>query len=116
MTPLVTINPGYSVPPVTRPRGCHVPNEGSNQHTPSSGHVYSPFTLNLHHILAQDPERGGLTVIEPIPEIVESVLNEIFGRSEVEPGIDWRTVSFHFLENWRAEYEGLTFVYDAFES
>ena len=24
MTPLVTIRPGYSVPPVTRPSGCHV--------------------------------------------------------------------------------------------
>ena len=27
MIPLVTISPGYKVPPVTRPRGCHVPKE-----------------------------------------------------------------------------------------
>ena len=27
MIPLVTISPGYNVPPVTRPRGCHVPTE-----------------------------------------------------------------------------------------
>jgi hypothetical protein len=25
MIPLVTMRPGYSVPPVTRPRGCQVP-------------------------------------------------------------------------------------------
>lgn len=28
------------------------------------------------------------TVIEPVPEAVESILNKIFRRSKIEPGID----------------------------
>ena len=27
-------------------------------------------------------------VVEPIPEVVEAVLDEVLGRSKVEPGID----------------------------
>ena len=30
----------------------------------------------------------GHTVIEPVPETVEAILDEVFGCSEVEPGID----------------------------
>lgn len=31
MAPLVTISPGYSVPPVTLPRGCHVRSSNQSQ-------------------------------------------------------------------------------------
>lgn len=33
-------------------------------------------------------QRMPCSIIEPVPEAVESVRYEIFGRSEVEPGID----------------------------
>jgi hypothetical protein len=32
-------------------------------------------------------------VIEPIPEVVEAVRNEVLGGAEVEPGVDWSSVS-----------------------
>lgn len=31
IAPLVTMSPGYSVPPVTRPRGCHVRSSNQSQ-------------------------------------------------------------------------------------
>ena len=34
MIPLVTMSPGYSVPPVTRPKGCHVPRSMIGQPLP----------------------------------------------------------------------------------
>ena len=35
-------------------------------------------------------ERMPCSVIEPVPELVEAVRNEVLGSSEVEPRIDWR--------------------------
>lgn len=38
-------------------------------------------------------KRMPCSVIEPIPEVVESICDEILGRTEVEPRIDYRGVS-----------------------
>ena len=74
MTPEVTMRPGYRVPPVTRPRGCHVPER----------HRLLAFDINQAFI-----DRMGLrTIIEPIPEGVEAIVHEIFRCPKVEPRID----------------------------
>jgi hypothetical protein len=39
------------------------------------------------------PGSGRLTVVEPIPEIIKTMLDEVFGCSKVEPRIDWPYVS-----------------------
>lgn len=31
----------------------------------------------------------GLTIVEPVPEAVEAMLHKIFGRSEVEPWVEF---------------------------
>lgn len=36
---------------------------------------------------------GGHTIVEPVPETVESILYEILGCSEVEPRIDYHPMS-----------------------
>ena len=36
-----------------------------------------------------------LTVIEPIPEVVETMLYKVLSRSEIEPGIDCLSISPH---------------------
>jgi hypothetical protein len=84
MAPLVTISPGYRVPPVTRPRGCHVPVVAGL----SAGSAQCP-----HGGLEGRCARGALTVVEPVPEAVESVLDEVFCGAEVEPRIDCTPVS-----------------------
>lgn len=33
-------------------------------------------------------QRMPSSVVEPVPKLVESIRNEILGRSEVEPGVD----------------------------
>lgn len=70
----------------------------------------------------------GLTVVEPIPEAVEPILNQVFRGSEVEPRIDcfenqlWCSRnSVQELRGMEQESEGgqsrgQTFVYDALES
>ena len=37
---------------------------------------------------------GSLTIIEPVPEAVESMLYKVFCCSKVEPGIDWLQSAF----------------------
>ena len=88
MIPLVTISPGYSVPPVTRPRGCHVPTK-----TGCVSHCFCTSSFRLFRRLARFVNKlrdrvGGLTIIEPVPEAVKSILHKILRRSKVEPGID----------------------------
>lgn len=42
------------------------------------------------------------TVIEPVPKIVEAIINQIFRCSEVEPGIDCSNQQRHrLLPNYR---------------
>jgi hypothetical protein len=72
--------------------------------------------------------RWGLTVVEPIPEAVEPILNQVFRGSEVEPRIDCfenqlrcSRNSVQVLRGMEQESEGVqnrgqTFVYDALES
>lgn len=69
------MRPGYRVPPVTLPRGCHVPVG-----------VRSQFVCSC---MLRSRLRGvdGLTVIEPIPKAIEAMLHEIFGSSEIEPWV-----------------------------
>ena len=91
MTPEVTIKPGYRVPPVTRPSGCHVP------------------VIALQHLYGSYRRNAALTVIEPIPKVVEPVLNEVFGGTEVKPRIDCsdRLISFKAhsrIEGWGGPY------------
>ena len=31
----------------------------------------------------------GLTVVEPVPELIEAMLNQILGSPKVEPRVDW---------------------------
>ncbi len=33
-------------------------------------------------------QRMPCSVVEPVPKFVESICNEVLGRSEVEPGVD----------------------------
>lgn len=33
-----------------------------------------------------------LTVIKPIPETIETMLDQVFGRSKIEPGINCETI------------------------
>ena len=37
---------------------------------------------------ALERHRAKLTVVEPVPEAVEAVLDQVFGSAEVEPRID----------------------------
>lgn len=41
----------------------------------------------------QPDTRGLLTVVEPVPEAVEAILDEVFGGSEVEPRVDCSRVN-----------------------
>ena len=66
---------------------------------------------------------GMLTVIEPIPEAVEPILNKVFGGPKVEPWIDYSLVSFFLASGVYRVLEGLggclrgrTLVNDALES
>ena len=43
MIPLVTISPGYKVPPVTRPKGCHVPRDTGGVSHSFCGNSVAPF-------------------------------------------------------------------------
>jgi hypothetical protein len=36
---------------------------------------------------------GKPTVIEPVPKLVEAMLDEVFRRSEIEPGINYSVLS-----------------------
>ncbi len=51
MIPLVTMSPGYNVPPVTRPRGCHVPIE-----TKTVSHCVCRESVRLFGLLARSAE------------------------------------------------------------
>lgn len=68
ITPLVTMRPGYRVPPVTRPRGCHV-----------SGQSYQ------HDLRLGADIR---TVVKPVPEAVEAMFHKVFCSPKIEPRID----------------------------
>jgi hypothetical protein len=37
--------------------------------------------------------KGKHTVIEPVPKLVEAMLDEVFRRSEIEPGINYTVLS-----------------------
>lgn len=80
--------------------------------------------LTLHH---REPvcSRRRLTVVEPVPEAIESMLHEIFGRSKIKPGIDCnlcvlisnrRRVIFAKRAGWIDLGRVHTFVYNTFES
>mgnify|MGYP007098512214 CR=1 FL=1 len=69
------MRPGYSVPPVTRPRGCHVPEQ----------HLKSVY-VGLRQ--AWQEER---TVVEPVPEALKAMGDQVFCCAEVEPGVDCRS-------------------------
>lgn len=47
----------------------------------------SPIYHQLKHVMVTNVE--GLTVVEPIPEIVEAIFYEVFGGAKVEPRVDW---------------------------
>ena len=66
------MRPGYKVPPVTRPRGCHVPNTSVNDVEPLGG------------------EENRRTIIEPIPEAVKAMLYQVFRGTKIEPRVDCR--------------------------
>jgi len=82
------MRPGYRVPPVTRPRGCHVP-------------VHQPL-LAQSLFSHQNVIGRAHTVIEPVPKAVEAMFDEIFCCSKVEPRIDC-VVSVAAMEDARAE-------------
>jgi len=39
---------------------------------------------------------GKLTVVEPIPETIEAMLNEVFCSPKIKPRVDWH-LSEHFV-------------------
>ena len=95
ITPLVTMSPGYRVPPVTRPRGCHVPESevyGQPEGPPfiKQPKVHAALIALLYH---RKSNIGLLTVVEPIPEAVEPMLYQVLRRSKIEPGVNWRIVN-----------------------
>jgi hypothetical protein len=49
-------------------------------------------------------------VVEPVPEVVEAIRNEVLGGAEVEPRVDWSSVSTtpHLFETGGMVEEGWT--------
>jgi hypothetical protein len=58
---------------------------------------------------------GSITVIEPVPELVEAVLDEVLCRAEIEPGIDYTVPSANCPVQPRAR-RLLTLVDDALKA
>ena len=91
------MSPGYNVPPVTRPNGCHVPRQliSACIHSPSIAEFFVLALKLFPAILLRRSMHieGVLTVVEPIPEAVEAILHEVFGCSKVKPRIDCSYIS-----------------------
>jgi len=96
------MRPGYRVPPVTRPSGCHVP-------------VHQALSACGLFLRIRGTVR---TVIEPVPKAVEAMFHEVFCCSKVEPRIDC-DVSVAVLGNLSLEMmvkQRRTLVDDAFKA
>lgn len=63
---------------MTRPNGCHVPEQNYLLELP----------LNVG--------TGCLTIIEPVPKIIKAMLHEVFRGPEIEPGVDYLKCYFLF--------------------
>lgn len=46
-----------------------------------------PVSVDYSPVLSYRAELR--TVVEPVPKAIEAILNQVFRRSEVEPGIDY---------------------------
>jgi len=84
-------------PPVTRPKGMpmFLIHDASAQ-PPAPLRAAASSSRSVWHVCRVVPvtAMGMLTVIEPIPEAVESILYKVFGGSKVEPWVDCSVVSF----------------------
>lgn len=56
------------------------------------------------------------SIIEPIPEVVESMRNQIFSCAKIEPWINCRIVNLGVWNQRAPRSSILTFVNDTFES